>query len=267
MGTIVCRHRNETIFDRLSDNYSRSIAFHWVVASKEKNGKKILTEKYLEPSHLQAYPEHNESENKIYLRWYQSKKSSIDSPSKVIKDVHINDDTFISLCGHICNTVDYNKTDDVFDITELVTDIVSRQPDHNSPHEKDVFIKNKVLHFNEIPSTVSFAKMQGRDFHMGFMYQRVTKYHRDDVYDKGTSEDNMRGRYCPFVSEGFYKNMNFYEDDAVWYNPNKRYVQLNHAVSSNNFFDKDGYLCSSYNYELITEEEIKHYEKIFLFLI
>jgi hypothetical protein len=104
----------------------------------------------------------------------------------------------------------------------------------------------------------------GRDFDFGFQHRQYSKYHREAM---GDNVDQMRGVMCPFVDKGFYENINFYEDDIIWHNPGKKFVQINHAVTHENFFDKDGYLCSVWNYRHVTAADVDKYNKIFLFLI
>ena len=260
MGTIVCRHRNHTIFDRLSDNYSRQVTF---LAFTIENGK--AKEVLFNISRLHSELERDS--NKINMRWYKANKSGLETPNMVLKDALIGDESFISLCGHICNISDYEETDNVVDVTEIVSDIFSRQPKSNGRMLSGVSIKNKILHFDEIPSENCFRHLIGRDFTYGFQYQSVSKYHRDILIAKGTDESYYRGNSFPLLEDGFYENINFYEDDAIWHNPGKKFVQINHAVNSENFFDKDGYLCSIYNYEHVSDEKVEQYKKIFLFLV
>ena len=261
MATIVCRHRNHTIFDRLSDNYSRSHAFYCTGVGENKKLESII----VEPSTFHAWPEYDEKKETLSLRWYQAKKKGLESPHKVVRDVQLNENTFISLCGHICNTQDYEETGELFDVTQVLSDIASQQPkpgnshSHGSPKPK-----MNVLHWEEIPSALCFNVCVGRDFDFGFIHRKYSKYHREGL---GNNIDHMRGIYCPFVENGFYENINFYEENAVWYNPGKKFVQINHAVTQENFFDKDGYLCSAWNYQHVTEEEVQKYYKMFLFLI
>ena len=77
----------------------------------------------------------------------------------------------------------------------------------------------------------------------------------------------MRGNYCPFVDGGFYENISFYDEDTFWYNPGKKFVQINHSVTHQNFFDRDGYLCHVNNYRYVNKEEVDLYYKKFLFLV
>jgi len=264
MGTIVCRHRNETIFDRLSDNYSRSISINILQVDEDDK----VYSNHVEPCRFQANLEWDEDYKTAHLWWYQAKKPGLESPQRVVKDVHINDKMFISLCGYICNTKDYKKTNDKFDVTEVMADIVSRQPEQgHMTYRGDRKIKNNILHFNEIPSHMCFNTYRGRDWTMGVVHQRVTKYWREEVKSRDVKDYQLYGIHCPFVDEGYYENINFYEDDVVWYNPGSKFVQLNHAVTHENFFDKDGYLCNSWNYRYITKEQVDNYKKMFLFLI
>lgn len=261
MGTIVCRHRNHTIFDRLSDNYSMSLAFYCSGVGEDKKLEQIM----VEPSRFQAWPDYDEKREKASLRWYQAKKRGLGSPHRVVKDVHLNDNTFISLCGHICNTKDYEETSELFDVTQVLKDVISQQPrqgNHTARGNK-IEVKNKVLHWDNIPSTLCFNVCVGRDFSYGFIHRQYSKYHRESL---GDNVDHMRGIVCPFIDNGFYENINFYEEDSIWYNPSKKFVQINHAVTHENFFDRDGYLCSVWNYRYVTEEEVQKYNKIFLFL-
>lgn len=263
MGTIVCRHRNETLFDRLSDTYSRSLAFYWTGVDDKKQFNQVM----LEPAHFCAQIEWDKKLETASLHWYQAKKRGLETPQRVVKDVHINDTLFISLCGHICNTDDYKKTNDLYDVTDVISDIRSQQPQKCQTQVLDKpVLKNKILHWNEIPSAPCFGIPAGYEY--GLSYHLYPKYHREPVSSKSKNVDYyFRGTVCPFVDEGYYENINFYEDNAIWYNPNKKHIQLNHAITRENFFDKDGYLCSIWNYRYVAEEEVKQYEKIFLFLV
>jgi hypothetical protein len=263
MGTIVCRHRNETLFDRLSDNYSRYLTF--LYEGPSDNDRKMFSSQ-VEINRLEWDAEDSEKDySKIKLRWYVSKGNTGERPKKVLKDASPNKDLFISLDGFICCTHDYKPTKEYLDLTEVAKEIASQQPQRgnlNSVVRPD--IKHKVLKFDEIPSARIFNQICGRDFDYGFMYSRVSKYNRESL---NKDVDRMRGIMCPFVEDGFYENINFYEDDAIWYNPNSKFVQINHAVTNENFFDKDGYLCSVSNYRHVTAEEVQIYKKIFLFLV
>lgn len=264
MGTIVCRHRNETIFDRLSDNYSRSISIG--ILQLDEDDKVHIN--HVDPCRFQANIEWDEDYKTAHLWWYQAKKPGLESPQRVVKDVHINDNMFISLCGYICNTKDYKKTSDKFDVAEVMADIVSRQPEQGKKaYHSDRKIKHKILHFNEIPSHMCFHVYRGHNWDMKPCYQRVTKYFRGEVKNRNVQDYKLYGSLCPFVDEGHYENINFYEDNITWHNPGSKFVQLNHAVTNENFFDKEGYLCDSWNYKYVKKEDVDNYKKMFLFLI
>lgn len=261
MASIVCRHRNQTLFERLSDG-REFISF--VVDSVE--GKNVVREVRVDTSRLHSKLDRDDGKVKMY--WYKARNNKVLTPQRVVKDAVINDFTFISLCGHFCSEVDYVKTKEFIDVTEMLSDIASQQPQSGRYSAIPTGpITNNILRFDEIPSETIFSEILGRDFSYGFYYQRVSKYHKGSLYSSNTTEDKMRGTYCPLVDEGFYENINFYEEDKIWYNPSKKFVQINHAVTKENFFDTDGFLCSIENYVHVPKERIEKYQKMFLFLI
>lgn len=265
MGTIVCRHRNETVFDRLADNYSRSTDL-WTVALESNK----LIEVRFDTQRITADIEREEKKKGdvlLYLPVMKAKKPGLETPNIVVKDANLGKNAFISLCGHICSNENYEPTGERHDVTQILRDIYARQPKPGSYSSGDVDIEHKILHFSEIPSDCCFSKVTARDFNYGYFQQRISKYHKQEIYPANVKEQYLYGKYCPFVDAAFYENENFYEDDIVWHNPGKKFVQINHAVTHESFFDRDGYLCSIYNYRLVNEEEVRSYYKKFLFLV
>ena len=120
MGTIIDRHRNFTIFDKLSTRYSKFIIY--VIDENLK-----LKEYNLTTSHFNSESnlDCDEKNKKFYLYFYKSIKEGLDSPRKVLADVYIDENTFISLDGHICNTFDYEKTNEKILVTNILFDIES----------------------------------------------------------------------------------------------------------------------------------------------
>lgn len=263
MGSIVCRHREHTIFDRLSDNYNnRSNFFYFEGAGDNKEAMSLS----LDPKSFSARLERDN--DGIKMKWFKAKKKGLESPDKVLKDVHINDSVFISLCGYICSTNDYEATGELYDVTEILNDIQCNQPQPGYEFfELSNQIKNKILKFDQIPSIVIFSSFLAKVWDFGYTYKRCTKYNKESINRRTNDEYYLRGELCPFVEEGYYENINLYEDDVIWYNPTKKYVQINHAVTKNNFFDTDGYLCGTWNYKYVNKQEIDFYYKKFLFLI
>lgn len=262
MASIICRHRNQTLFERLADSVP---VFHSFIV-ESIDGKNVAKPILVKPSFLHSELNYDGGTVKMY--WYQAKNKSVITPQRVVKDAIVDEFTFISLCGHICSDVNYKKTEESIDVTEMLADIVSQQPKGGrfSPIPTGL-IKNKILHFSEIPSEVVFSSILGREWNYGYSYQRVSKYFRDKLFPSNTSETNLRGNSCPLVDDGFYENLNFYDEDSIWYNPSKKFVQINHAVTKDNFFDRDGFLCSINNYENVLKERVEKYKKMFLFLI
>lgn len=268
MGSIVCRHREHTIFERLSDNYNNaSLAFYWEGVRDDKKHMSLR----IDPKSFSARLERdNEC---IKMKWFKANKKGLESPDKVLKDVQINENVFISLCGYICSTNDYEPTEDTYDVTEIVSDIISQQPIKTKEgfyRREKTDIKHKIIKFNEIPSELYFVSVVGsrwKDSNWDVAYRRNSKYWKEPVNSSNVKSYQLAGALCPFVDEGYYENINFHEIDSIWYNPGKKYVQINHAVTPENFFDRDGFLCSTDNYRFVTKEEVDNYYKKFLFLI
>jgi len=264
MSTIICRHTNATIFDYLSHNkrYDNASSLCYVA-----NGNLEMVNVVMD--NFSGSIEWDEKHEKAHLYWYKANKSGIKTPHKVLKDVKINDKCFISLCGHVCYASDYEKTKEKHDVTQIVKDICLAQPrqGHMSSF-KNENIKNKFIHWNDIPTDAIFHTYQGRSWDFGVMHRHVGKHFRGgEMHSRDIDPYKLCGKICPYVEDGVYENINFYEDDATWYNPGKKFVELNHAVTHENFFDKDGFLCSIWNYEYVPREHKEMYYKKFLFLV
>lgn len=251
-------HKENALFKRLS-SYSNSVSLLVLVHKTKK----------MDMINVQFSSMRWESENKkdntdsIKLRYFKSKSAS--AHKLVLKDVDVGEGFFISVDGIICASDDYEATIQSVDFSKIASEIYMNQFDSSNTIVQDY--KIKTIHFSEIPTIPIFKRELGFDYNLGrYTYMVVTKYNHHRLSTKKGALNHL-GKICPLVEGASYENINFYEDDKTWFNPIKKIVQINHAVNSESFFDKDGYLCSTENFRMIDDEDIVLRKKIFLFLV
>lgn len=63
-----------------------------------------------------------------------------------------------------------------------------------------------------------------------YIHRQSNKFFRiDNFFPENHDERSFRGTMNPMIENGYYENVNLYEEEIGYINPGKRFVKMNHS--------------------------------------